>query len=402
MPRSSKTSYIETDSIGPMDGLERKLETYDLRFGSLDATLGDLQKNYSEMKFEMMSTVTQINARLKALMKNKQQVEAGTSKGNSTPPPVGNFSSVIPVSSLPRIENSVPKPCKLSFPRFNGDNPRGWVRKCEQYFEFCPLHEDFKVAYASVHFEDQVEYWYATYIKPLGKVNWDRFVKDLCARFLDVSRDSVIGEFNQLKQVATVGEYYNYFEELRAQVVEEFGIMDESYFVKSFIEGLKPEIISRIEQFEVATLTRAIHIARKEEIAISNLFKQTKPTSAANQHPFQTSSRPNITFNPRSPTVPSAPSQIAPNLPTVPSSKGILPTPNLPQTRPTLPVKRMSHKEHQLKREQGLCFWCDSKFTPGHQKVCPKRSIAMLIAGHIPDQYAYCMFVFGVGDMELR
>ncbi|KAK2986193.1 hypothetical protein RJ640_012451, partial [Escallonia rubra] len=211
MPRSSKTSHIETDSIGPMDGLERKLEMYDLRLGSLDVTLGDLQKNYLEMKFEMLSTVTQINARLEALMKNKQQVEAGTSK----------------VSSPPRIENAVHKPPKLSFPRFNGDNPRGWVRKCEQYFEFCPLHEDFKAAYASIHFEDQVEHWYATYIKPLGKVTWDRFVRDLYARFLDVNRDSVIGEFNQLKQVATVGEYYNYFEELRAQVVEEFGIMDE-------------------------------------------------------------------------------------------------------------------------------------------------------------------------------
>ncbi|KAK2971094.1 hypothetical protein RJ640_027573 [Escallonia rubra] len=230
------------------------------------------------MKFEMLSTVIQIKARLEALMKNKQQVEAGTSK-------------------------------------------------------------DFKVAYASVHFEDQVEYWYATYIKPLGKVNWDRFVKDLYARFSDVSRDSVIGEFNQPKQVATVGEYYNYFEELRAQVMEEFGIMDESYFVKSFIVGLKPKIRSCVEQFEVATLTQAIHIARKEEIYISNLFKQTKRTSAANQHPFQTSSRPNSTFNPRPPTVPSAPSQITPNLPTIPSSKGILPTPNLPQTRSTLPVK---------------------------------------------------------------
>ncbi|KAK2986160.1 hypothetical protein RJ640_008843 [Escallonia rubra] len=90
-----------------MDGLAKRFETYGLRFGSLDATLGDLQKNYSEMKFS------------------------------------------------------------------------------------------------------------------------------------DVSQDSVIGDFNQLKQMATVGEYYNYFEELRAQVVEEFRVMDEGYFVKSFMGGLK-------------------------------------------------------------------------------------------------------------------------------------------------------------------
>ncbi|KAK2968286.1 hypothetical protein RJ640_016218 [Escallonia rubra] len=143
MPRSSKTSLIETNSLGPLDGLEQRFETYDLRFGSLDATLGDLQKNYSDMKLEMLSTVTQINARLETLLKAKQPTEAGT------------------------------------------------------------------------------------------------------------SRESVIWEFNQLRQTTTISDYYNHFEELRARVVEEFGALNEGYFIKSFIGGLKPEIRSRVEQFEV-------------------------------------------------------------------------------------------------------------------------------------------------------
>ncbi|KAK2993987.1 hypothetical protein RJ640_005859 [Escallonia rubra] len=246
MPRSSKSSLLETDSLGLLDGLERRFETPNnqLRLGPAKVT--------------------------KRLF-----------------PPINNQNSLISFGNPhnQNFNNSMPKTPKLTFPRFNGDNPRGRVKRCEQYFEFCPIPEEFKVTYASVHFEDQVEYWYSTYIKPLGKVTWTKFVHDMYARFSNVSRDSVIAEFNQLKQTTSVSEYYNHFEELRAQVVEEFGSMDEGYFIKSFIGGLKPEIRSRVEQFKVMTLTKAIHIARKEEVEIANLFPHAKAHQTSSSNP---------------------------------------------------------------------------------------------------------------------
>ncbi|KAK2991803.1 hypothetical protein RJ640_013134 [Escallonia rubra] len=334
MPRSTKSSLLEADSLSSLDGLERRFKTYDLRFGSLDATLGDLQKNYSDMKLEMLSTVTQINSRLEALLKAKPQAKLALAKN-------------------PNHNSSMPKTPKLTFPWFNGDNPRGWVKRCEQYFKFCPIHEEYKVAYASIHFEDQVEYWYSTYIKPLGKVTWTQFVQDLYARFFNIGRDSVIGDFNQLRQTASVNEYYNYFEELRAQLVEEFGSLDEGYFIKSFIGGLKPEIRSHVEQFEVGTLTKAIHISRKEEVAISNLFPQPKIHHTSGQnHPKPIS--PYYTKSAAQPI--STPS----TLPKPPlhhpflghTSKGILPLPPNPPTKTSLPIRHLTHEEHQHKREQ--------------------------------------------------
>ncbi|KAK2986656.1 hypothetical protein RJ640_010112 [Escallonia rubra] len=301
MPRSSKTSLIETDSLGPVDGLERRFETYDLRFGSLDATLGDLQKNYSDMKLEMLSTVMQIKAPLEALLKAKQPSEAGTGK-------------------------------------------------------------------------DQVEYWYSTYIKPLGKVFWNQFVRDLYARFSNVRRDSVIGEFNQLRQTAIVSDYYNHFEEQRAQVVEEFGALDEGYFIKSFIRGLKPEIRSRVEQFEVVILTKAIHIARKEEVAIANLF----PHAKLHQTSSSTQPKPNTPLYSKAISQPIANLSIPlkppiPNLSLSSNAKGVLPTPPSLPTKTSSTIKHLTHEEHQQKREQGLCYWCDGKFTSGHQKSFVKN-----------------------------
>ncbi|KAK2985220.1 hypothetical protein RJ640_009323 [Escallonia rubra] len=54
--------------------------------------------------------------------------------------------------------------------RFTGENPRGWVRKSEQYFEFFPIHDNYKVSYAFVHFDAHAECWFAASIKPLARL----------------------------------------------------------------------------------------------------------------------------------------------------------------------------------------------------------------------------------------
>jgi len=35
------------------------------------------------------------------------------------------------------------------------------------------------------------------------------------------------------------------------------------------------------------------------------------------------------------------------------------------------PIKRMSPTEQQRRREQGICFWCDDKYSPNHK--CPNK-----------------------------
>ncbi|KAK2988869.1 hypothetical protein RJ640_024050 [Escallonia rubra] len=229
-----------------------------------------MQQGFTELKLELASFMAQINAKLEP--PPRVNLERGESShknhrieyniNHNTPPP-----------EYPHRDNNLPKFPKLEFPRFDGMNPRGWVQKCEQYFKLCPIHEDYKVSYASVHFDAQAECWYATYIKPQGRVRWEQFVKDLYARFSLTNGISVMGNFNRLVQAGSVEEYFNQFEEMRAQVVQEFDYLDETYFCMSFIGGLKPEIRSRVEQFEVDTLSKAIHIARREDVAIQSLFK---------------------------------------------------------------------------------------------------------------------------------
>ncbi|KAK2966031.1 hypothetical protein RJ640_012290 [Escallonia rubra] len=272
MPRSVKNNQlVEVEHQEVQEVLGTRLATYDVRMASIEATMGDMQRGFSDLKFELSKFMAQTNARVEAQSKSTSDRGESSHKNNrseynhqqNTPPPfIGN----LPPPRLP----------KLSFPRFSGDDPRGWVRKAEQYFDLCPVHEDYKVPYASVHFDAQAEHWYAAYIKPIENVDWDFFVRDLYARFSVLTGVSVLGEFNKLHQMGTVDDYFNRFEALRAQVVQEFDYLDESYFCMSFIGGLRPEIQSRVEQFEVGSLTKAIYIARREEVAIQNLLRSHK------------------------------------------------------------------------------------------------------------------------------
>ncbi|KAK2985713.1 hypothetical protein RJ640_002944, partial [Escallonia rubra] len=289
MPRSVKNNQpVEAEVQEIQEAMETRFTTNNIRMSSVEAMIGDLQRGHAslqerltELKFELVSFIAKMDAKLEPL------IRTSTEKGESsnrhariehthhqyTPPPP-------PVTFL--NTHTPPKFPKLAFPRFDGMNPRGWVRKCEQYFELCPIHEEYKVSYASVHFDAHAECWYAAYIKPLGRVGWEQFVRDLYVRFSLTNGISVMGDFNRLVQTGSVDDYFNRFESMRAQVVQKFDYLDEGYFCASFIGGLKPEIKSRVEQFEANSLLKAILIARREEVAIQNLFKVHKSIPSAN------------------------------------------------------------------------------------------------------------------------
>ena len=64
---------------------------------------------------------------------------------------------------------------KLDFPRFNGDDPTGWIYRVEQYFS---LHNTFdfnKFSLASFHLEHEALQWFRWYIKAHAQPNWTNF-----------------------------------------------------------------------------------------------------------------------------------------------------------------------------------------------------------------------------------
>ena len=103
---------------------------------------------------------------------------------------------------------------KLDFPRFNGDDPTGWIYRAEQYFI---LHNTFdfnKVSLASFYLEHEALQWFHWYIKAHAEPNWIEFSQLLLQRFCPSAFDDFTGALTKLLQTGTVREYQTEFEKL--------------------------------------------------------------------------------------------------------------------------------------------------------------------------------------------
>ncbi|WVZ93178.1 hypothetical protein U9M48_039180 [Paspalum notatum var. saurae] len=113
---------------------------------------------------------------------------------------------------------------KLSFPKFEGTNPKIWIAKCEDYFSIFSIRESM---------------W-------CTKLEHRHYMEDVCAAVLEkfgvYEHGHALHDLLELKKVGTVEEYVDAFETLQYQVSLHNGNMGNLYFVSRFIRGLKPSL----------------------------------------------------------------------------------------------------------------------------------------------------------------
>ena len=152
--------------------------------------------------------------------------------------------------------------------------------------------------------------------------------------------------------------------------------ISEPLLISFFITGLKPAIRRELlfnrpsSLMEAFALARAYE-ARKEDGWTSGFFgpRRSQPSLAHPTYPTQltTSQRP-FSSTEKKPPDPAAASTL-----NSPVSNLKLP-PLLPT--PFLPIRRLSPSELREKREKGLCYNCDKKYTPTHR--CRSRYLLLL------------------------
>ena len=86
------------------------------------------------------------------------------------------------------------------------------------------------------------------------ELSWKKFGELLCKRFSGKGSLDVVGEFNKLQQKGSVKEYEEKFEKLKTLMLIRNPRLDESYFVSSFISGLKNEIKTMAKMFKPQAL----------------------------------------------------------------------------------------------------------------------------------------------------
>lgn len=239
---------------------------------------------------------------------------------------------------------------KLDFPKFDGKDPRGWINKCEKFFQLNPSTDlRSRVLCAAIHMASDADIWYRTIEREKTNLLWPEFCHLVCQRFSKSGYENVVGQFNKLTQKGKVEEYITQFDELRNYVMAEEGFHRESYYIDNFISGLKEDIAQYLYNQKPTTMQEARDMARGQEYFLSVLDKRYKSS-----YPGQKSN-----YNKSPSTGGPGSSQVTPP----PATEGF---------------KKLTVAELTEKRQKGLCYHCDQKYEPGHD--CRKKKLYVMIA----------------------
>ena len=260
------------------------------------------------------------------------------------PDPVAS-SSPTPVSP-PAITHKI----KIDVPRFDGNDPMGWIFKITQFFEYHQTPENERLTVASFYMDGQALSWFQWMNGNHQFTSWQGFLQALQTHFAPSQYEDPTGTLFKLTQHGMVAEYLAVFEELANRTIG----LPSPFLLSCFVSGLTPEIRREVQAHQPLTLVQAAGLARLQEEKIMDARPQQRPKPPPPLHsPSLTQPLPLRTLNPN-------------------------PTPLLPSPpRPTPPaVKRLTPKEIATRRERGLCFNCDERYHRGHR--CSSRFFLLI------------------------
>jgi hypothetical protein len=162
---------------------------------------------------------------------------------------------------------------KLNFLEFSGDDTDGWIRKAEKYFELVGVTNENRVRIAVMYINGKGEYWWRGTGCSSNTLPWHHFCRMVTDRFNLVSEYEVIGQFRNLKQVGTVVDYMDRFEEMVTMVRRNCPSLPETYYISSFISSLKDSIQFHLQCHRPTALSQAYWYAKRLDQATPNFRK---------------------------------------------------------------------------------------------------------------------------------
>ncbi|XP_028775639.1 uncharacterized protein LOC114732519 [Neltuma alba] len=248
-------------------------------------------------------------------------------------------------SSSQQYQNSY-RPIKLDFPKFDGSDPMIWIFRAEQYFSYYETPDNQRVLVASVSFEGDVVPWFQMLQKTRVITNWLSLVKAIEDEYGPSLFDQPRIRLFKLMQSSSAEVYCPEFLALanRTEGVSDAALLD------CFFGGLKPYLRKDVMAQKPLNLLRATELAKLFDTSVGPFDGPPKPNTTG-------SSRSSAFSKPFSGFSSSASS-------TKSSQAALLPTPAM---KPVTQIKKMTAVEMAIRREKGLCYTCDEKFSPAHR-----------------------------------
>ncbi|KAA8549572.1 hypothetical protein F0562_001410 [Nyssa sinensis] len=312
-----------------------------LQEASVEQVQAALQAVLTEL--QALHTTQQPNNSQTTNTSTQPEVNPFAGEGSSHYPPAVHFS--------PSIDQTRHSQLKLHFPKFNGDDPTGWIYKAEQYFKFQNIVVAQRVLLASFHLEGISLQWHRWLTKFRGPLTWEELTKAILHRFGPTDYEDPAEALTRLKQTTTVAAYQEAFERLSPRVDG----LSETFLIGCLIAGLQDDIRLDVKIKQPRTLADAIGVARLVEER-NSLQKRTTPQGRI----LPVASMQRGSPNPAVGILGAPPTQRPSNI----------------SNPPTTPFRRISSQEARERREKGFCYYCDEKYSMGNR--CERPHMFMI------------------------
>ena len=150
--------------------------------------------------------------------------------------------------------------------------------KQKKYFELVGVPNEDRVKITILYVTGKAEYWLRGTGCNANNLPWHHFCRMTTDRFNLVSEYEVIGQFHNLKQVGTIVDYVDRFEEMVTMVRKNCPQLPETYYISSFISSLKDSIQYHLQCHWPTALSQAYWYAKRLEQATPSFKKYTTTT----------------------------------------------------------------------------------------------------------------------------
>ncbi|KAL4025181.1 hypothetical protein IC575_013559 [Cucumis melo] len=265
---------------------------------------------------------------------------------------------------------------KIEMPVFTGEDPDSWLFRAERYFQIHKLTDSEKMLVSTISFDGPALNWFRSQEERDKFTSWSNMKERLLIRFRSNKDGTLSGQFLRIKQEGTVEEYINLFDKMVAPVND----LPERVILDTFMNGLLPWVRSEVffcrpkslaEMMEAAQMVENREIARVEAkmsgysggklTANNNVVGKTSTGAVAGDN------NNNTVFPIRTITLRSS-------------------VPN--ENRREGTYKRLPDAEFQARKERGLCFRCNEKYSADHKcRLREQRELRMFVVTAERDEY---------------
>ena len=168
-------------------------------------------------------------------------------------------------------QSSISRMTKVEFPKFSGDDVRGWMFRCEQFFAIDNIPDDQKVRLISVHLFDKALLWHRQFVRLHGElVLWNVYRDAIIQRFGSLF-DDPMSEIKNVKYETNSKDYQDVFDTLLSRVD-----ISEDHAISFYLGVLPTELEMAVRMFKPKSLADAYSLTNLQEATLNAIKKKNR------------------------------------------------------------------------------------------------------------------------------